>query len=130
MDLKGKNVFLSGGMTGYTHNNVAAFVTAHAILRELGAAHVYDPALAWLTQPREADERMTHEDYMVRCIRELTRKTYMGSGTFYDLLVQLPCWEFSDGAWLEMCTAEGCGIEVVELEALLLGEGDDGGHEL
>jgi len=121
MNLEGKNVFLSGGMSGYDHYNVEAFANAHAIVRELGAKCVYDPAFAWLMQPAADDAKLTHEDYMRKCLHELTRVAYCQSdGAFYDLLVSLPHWGKSEGAVTERSVAEACGIECVDLDELYL----------
>ena len=122
MNLEGKNVFLSGGMTGYDLYNVGAFAEAHAIVRELGAKCVYDPAFAWLMQPTADDAKLTHGDYMRKCLHELTRVAYCQSnGAFYDLLVSLPNWKESEGAFTERAVAQACGIECVDLDELCAG---------
>jgi hypothetical protein len=123
MNLEGKNVFLSGGMSGYEHYNVEAFANAHAIVHELGAKCVYDPAFAWLHEPLADGEKKTHEDYMLKCLHELTRPKYCGKeGAFYDLLVSLPHWGKSKGAMAERAAAEACGIPCVELDELYLAQ--------
>lgn len=107
IDVKGKNVFLSGPMEGVRNNNAAAFADAHAALKLAGAARVYDPALMWLDCEGEHD----HAHWMRRCLRELA----IGGGKpYYDLLVSLPGWETSDGAQVERIAARACGVTVCE----------------
>ncbi len=120
MNLHGKNVYLSGPMTGRENYNVKAFAAAHALVRELGAKSVYDPALAWLESDPSQDDKSTHSTYMLRSISQLTRPrcTYE-DGPYYDLLVALPDWEESGGALLEHACAENCGITCVELSDLM-----------
>ena len=119
MKLDGKRVFLSGPMTGHRHNNAAAFATAHAIVKELGAGFVYNPATAWLSQRKEWEEVKRHEDYMLDCVHELTRRDFRGK-PYYDLLVSLQDWHTSEGASHERDVAEHCGINVADLEALVM----------
>lgn len=121
MDLRGKRVFLSGPMTGLEHNNIAAFAVAHALAHESHAARVYNPAQMWANEPEGTYEDKTHEDYMLDCVNELTRRDYRGKPT-YDLLVSLPGWRESDGASHERDVAEHCGIPCVELDDLRIGE--------
>ena len=129
MNIKGKNVFLSGGMSGYEHYNIGSFANAHAIVRELGARCVYDPAFAWINQPLADDASLTHEDYMLRCLHELTRTKFCrDDGPFYDVLVSLPHWDRSDGAVLERAVAEACGIACVDLDRLGAEGSEDAGE--
>lgn len=119
MDLEGKRVFLSGPMTGREHFNVAAFATAHAIVKEHGARFVYNPAIQWLQERKEEAEGKTHEDYMLDCVNELTRRDFRNK-PYYDILVSLPDWYHSEGAAHERDVAEHCGIECIDLEALVV----------
>lgn len=118
MNLVGKNVFISGPMTGHEHYNVEQFVRAHAIAHELGAAHVYDPALVWLTTTLEDSSRKTHEDWMRKCVNELTRPLVGSDRPRYDMLVTLDGWRTSAGACLEVDVAERCGIHIVTIQEL------------
>ena len=119
IDVKGKRVFLSGPMTGRHCHNVVAFATAHARIKEAGAEWVFDPAVAYLRETREESERHDHDEYLRRCINELTRPRYgQKDGTVYDLFVSLPGWEESEGAATERAVAEACGIDVRELEGV------------
>lgn len=118
MDLKGKKVFLSGPMTGYPHYNVEAFAQAHAIVKEAGADFVYDPAYVWLKERADVAAGKEHEDYMLDCIHELTRRGFTGP-SYYDVLVSIGRWWESDGATKEREVAEACGIECVDLDAIV-----------
>lgn len=118
MDLQGKRVFLSGPMTGLEHNNAAAFAVAHAMCRTRGASFVYDPAYAWMRERPGEDGGRTHEDYMRRCLNELTRER-LGGGPYYDLVLQLDGWQDSAGASAEAAVARACGVRLLELVDLL-----------
>lgn len=108
--IKGKDVFLSGPMSGIRDYNVKAFAEAHARIRGLCPYHVYNPAIEYLLS--DVDAPCGHDYWMQRCIRELL------SGP-YDVLVQLPGWEESDGARLEAEVARACGVVVIPLDELL-----------
>lgn len=115
--VEGMTCFLSGPMTGIEHYNVCDFARAHAILKELGAKRVYNPALMWLQERNDISAERTHEDYMIDCLHELTRRDYTGKRT-YDVMVQLDGWSDSDGAWREYITASCSGVTCVELVGL------------
>lgn len=125
IDVRGKRVFISGPMTGKWHCNVAEFATAHARLKEAGAAYVFNPAIGYLCQRQEVAALKTHGDYMCDCIHELTDRRKRTQGweyvipMAYDLLVSLPGWEDSDGAATERAVAEACGIEVADLSEVI-----------
>lgn len=118
MDLKGRRVFLSGPMTGLPHHNVDEFAQAHSIVKEAGADVVYDPGYAWLYERADVAKGKTHEDYMLDCIHELTRRAYTGK-PYYDVLVSVGRWWESDGATKERDVAEACGIECVDVDTIL-----------
>ena len=109
MDLKGKNVYISGPITGKLLNNAPAFAEAHAMLREMGAAAVYNPTLRWL---RESVER-SHERYMLQCVSALSSE-YRGK-PFYDAIVLLDGFESSEGALVELSVAKALGIPSVKM---------------
>lgn len=111
--LEGKRVFLSGPMTGIEHNNVDSFALAHAICKEHGAAYVYNPAAAWLRETAEESAGKTHQDYLARTLRELTRIDWGDS--MYDYVVLLPGWAESEGARTEYEVARACGIKTIDL---------------
>lgn len=112
VDVSGKNVFISGPMTGYENYNERAFTTLHIRLKLLGAETVYNPILQWVCEPQRISEKRTHESYMLECVQEISRMRDDGS-PFYDMLVQLPGWRASEGARVEDVVAESCGIERV-----------------
>ena len=109
-----RRVFISGPMTGIEHYNAPEFARAHAICREQKSRCVYDPSWAWLS---EQGEEGPHEYYMRKCIAELVNNLYGFTG--YDVLLQLPGWEDSDGCRLERNVAIACGIEVMTLEQVI-----------
>ena len=127
MDLKGKNVYLSGPMTGREHYGVAELAEAHAALKEAGAAYVYDPAIRYLAKSQRKLAVMRHEDWMCDCLHELTEREKRDQCWVdllpmkYDLLVQLPGWEESDGAIEEFSVAKSCGIRVASIAEALDG---------
>ena len=119
--VKGKNVFLSGPMSGLPFYNVAAFAEAHAKMRNAGAVRVYDPAIEYLRSEARNDAKMSHAYWMRRCINELTSSDQTnifsdGGIAHYDVLVSLPGWEDSAGATLERNVALACGMRVYDLE--------------
>lgn len=117
IDIKGKNVFLCGPMTGLPNYNIAAFMEAHAELMKLGA-HVSNPALSWM---KSGCPERPHEEWMRRSLHELTEPKFSGSetGNHYDVLVLLPRWRESDGACTEVSVAGAIGVPMVELRELL-----------
>lgn len=125
MDLTGKNVYISGPMTGRAHYGVAEFALAHAALKEAGAEYVYNPAMRYLVKSQRKLAAMRHEDWMCDCIHELTERerrdqTWVEITPMkYDLLVQLPGWEESEGALEEFSVAKACGIKVASIEEAL-----------
>lgn len=112
MDPKGKNVYISGPITGRPLHNAPAFAEAHAMLREMGAREVYNPSLRWL---RESVER-SHEWYMLRCVNALSSEC--GGKPFYDAIVLLDGFEDSEGALVELSVAEAVGIDVLTVADL------------
>lgn len=120
-DIKGKNVFLSGPMSGRFAYNVDGFMDAHRRLNELGPERVFNPAYDWCTELSLGRKEKPHEFYMRRCVAELVS----GNGhdePFYDVLVSLPGWQDSAGATLERSVAMACGIAVCDLSEVV---GDD-----
>lgn len=109
MDLKGKNVYISGPITGRLLHNAPAFAEANAMLREMGAASVYNPSIRWL---RESVER-SHERYMLQCVNALSSEC--GGKPFYDAIVLLDGFEDSEGALVELSVAEALGIKAIKM---------------
>ena len=109
MDLKGKNVYISGPITGKLLHNAPAFAEAHAMLREIGADEIFNPVHIWYRSRLFS----THEQYMRKCLDELTK----GSGCFthYSAIVMLDGYEGSEGAKLELEVAEAIGIKAIKM---------------
>lgn len=116
MKVDGKNVFLSGPVTGRERDEVLAeFEEAEEICNESGAFNVYVPI-------NEVSADATHEQAMLECLHELT-SAYNASNDpsryvptpYYDVLVQLPGWKFSFGCITEATVAMMCGIPCIEL---------------
>ena len=103
-DLDGKRIYLSGAMTGLPDWNREAFQEAATYLRNQGA-RVFNPAF---NAPK--CEGKPHSVYMLRDLHELTE--HRDGRPYYDYLVQLPGWENSRGAQVELIVAKACGLEV------------------
>lgn len=114
VDVKHKNVFLCGPMTGCHAYNVAEFAWAHKKLLDAGAERVFDPAYEWYTSLDVGHERDAHDECMLRTISELTT-TKDGGKAFYDMVITLDGWQGSEGACTEVCVARACGIPVHDL---------------
>lgn len=112
VDVSGKNIFLSGPMTGIKNNNVAAFCDAQATLYQMGATNVYNPAYQWLQSECPTDK--PHEYWMIGCINELTSYDIFGRKPKYDMVLTLEGSEDSIGALTEKSVARACGIPVYE----------------
>lgn len=112
MKIKGLNVFISGPMSGIEHYNVGEFAKAHAICKEAGAEAIYDPAYEYL----HGRESASHKEWLRRCISTLTMASHVSYKPFYEVLVQLPGWEDSEGAKTEATVADACGIQRIALE--------------
>lgn len=98
-------VFLSGPITNEPYFNTQAFMEAAGAIRALG----FD-----VFNPREIDRGDTtlpREHYMRVCLRTLVNEC--------DVLVSLPRWSSSKGAWLERHVAEEMGKPVWNLAAFL-----------
>ncbi len=108
-DVKGKNVFISGPMTGIPHYNVEKFAAVHAELKEAGAKRIYDPAIEWLLNEYEDKG---HECYMRKSTR-LLADTRVGNKPVYDVVVVLDGWGNSKGARAEIEVAKACGVDVI-----------------
>ena len=120
MRIEGKSVFLSGPMSDDEETyHVADFALAHNKMKMLGALYVYDPAVRYLNQSRELDAVQSYEDCILKSINELTRYVFTNDGRMldrkYDLVVQLPGWEDSNGALIEYKVATECDIPCIRL---------------
>jgi hypothetical protein len=112
------NVFVSGPMTGRANYNERKFIQAQIKLRGLGAEHIYNPIMAWLSEPSRIADGRDHESYMTECLHELTRTRDDGM-PFYDVVVQLDGWKKSLGAKAEYIVAESCGIPCVSISDIV-----------
>lgn len=118
-DFTGKRVFVSGPMTGKPDWNRAAFADAECMLRKAGAREVFNPA----ADAPIGEDSHTHEHWMLRTLRELTRMVYCYSDdgnnrSHWDCVLMLQCWIRSEGARVERDVAIACGVDVVELDGL------------
>jgi nucleoside 2-deoxyribosyltransferase len=118
---EGKRVYLSGPMSAFGAEgdwNRESFDDAEEFCLRNGANGVYNPGnLA----PFAGEEPLRNEQYMVRCINELSKNDWKCGEWFvpyYDIILMLPGFEDSDGAMVELAVAEACGIEVVVLEEM------------
>ena len=109
-DFKNKRVYLSGAMTGMQDWNREIFQEAANYIRSQGASHVFNPAFS---APLDVSKAKRHEAYMLKDLHELTE--HMDGRPYYDVLAQLPGWDKSPGAQVEMVVAKACGIEVVSV---------------
>lgn len=131
MNLTGKNVYLSGPISGMDDANVDEFAVAQYRLKMAGARYVYNPTGRLLSMREEKRVNMTHDQWMLDCIHELTNREkrdqlwHVLVPRKYDLLVQLDGWELSDGATDEYAVARACGIPCVSLREALRGADDD-----
>lgn len=110
MNLKDKNVFLSGPITGHDSYK-EEFAKAKRVCERAGAASVFSPATAWGHSDHDA------EWYMIRDLHRLTE--CIGNRPFFDAVVQLPGWQESVGASVEFSVATSCGIPLIQLEEVV-----------
>lgn len=100
--LKGEDVYIAGPMTGRADWNIEAFAECERVLREAGAATVFNPAT------RDSIERY-------EC-GEVSRTELMHIDMFNLLqstaLVLLPGYSSSPGARVEFLVAAECGLRI------------------
>ena len=116
--VKGKNVFLSGPITGKPDRNAAQFAVAEVQMYGRGAEDVFDPAMKF------ARADWTQREYMAACLEELCYMSepasacgrHIGPKPYYGILVSLPGWQDSEGASIERQVAQAIGMEVCDLE--------------
>ncbi len=111
--VEGARIFLSGPMTGLPDLNRDAFAEAEAWCMAHGADFCFNPTTAWGHSDRP------REWYVLRDLHRLTEPGD-GAGPLFTLVVRLPGWERSDGAWRESTVADDCGIACVDFETLRL----------
>lgn len=106
IDLDGKQVFLSGPVTGYDRGRtVARFAAATIKCYEAGAAYVFNPVDA-------VKPSTPHEVAMCRCLNELSMWDFDRESPYYDCILQLDGWEDSEGSRTECAVAQACGIPI------------------
>ena len=109
--VEGKNVFLSGPMTGLPHWNRKAFMRADKLIKTFDAAYIYNPA-----KHIKELEGFSHG----MCMRvSLQNLCSLKNPLVYDVLVSLPGWENSVGARIEREVAKACGMEVCNIEDVI-----------
>lgn len=110
-DFKGKNVYLSGRITGRDRAEVEQeFKNAAEYVVCLGANYVFNPTA-------EIVPTCGHELAMRFCLRQLCRSKVLVNGQadpYFDVILMLPKWEYSPGACLEASVARAVGIEIVK----------------
>lgn len=111
--VEGKNVFLSGPMTGLQDWNRKAFMRADKSVEMFGAAYIYNPA-----EHIEELEGFSHGMCMRVSLQRLCSICH-GNPFIYGVLVSLPGWENSSGACLERTVAKACGMEVCNIEDVI-----------
>lgn len=96
--IEGKNVYLSGPITG-KKNYKGLFAFTEELVKLCDALRIYNPA-------SDIPDSLDYEDAMKRCVAALVE---------YDTIVMLPGWHTSKGARLERDVALACGINIVDL---------------
>lgn len=118
-DRQSRTVYVAGPMNGLTGWNQDAFMSAAADLQ----AHGYETIVPHDLAPREHDGpcpvvygtgNAGHDSgcYLRACVAAVAMRA--------DLVVTLPGWQASKGARLEVSTARGLRIPVVELRTALV----------
>lgn len=108
------NLYLSGPMSGLPGANHVNFNDAAKRLRDRGH-FVFNPA--------EIDGGSKYRPrafYMLACLNELTRIKDDEDVPFYNFVVQLPDWDRSVGAQLEMQVACELGISLRTIQRFLI----------
>lgn len=106
-------------VSGPADTTDAARAEARAWLRSHGTAHVTMPN-------RLVDGSLSPDQQMRERIHELTKRDYSAKDgglvrrPWYDLVVTLDGWKFSDVCNLEVDVARACGIEVISFNKLRL----------
>jgi len=109
-DISGCNVYLSGVVSGATKEELhRSFGVAEGVC-EWNGASVFNPV-------RCIPKTYSHEQAMLRCINELSMFDWENTEPkpFYDFLIQLDGWRYSEGAVLEGRVADALGIEVISI---------------
>lgn len=113
-DIKDCNVYLSGPVSGCTRDELHnTFGVAAKVCEYNGAKNVFNPPFA-------VPKTYTHELAMLRCINELSMFDWeqVEPKPFYDFLIQLDCWRYSEGAILEAKVADALGIQIISIHEM------------
>lgn len=109
--LKGKNVYLSGPITGVKGYKYP-FVFMEKVLHKVSDGMVFNPAT-------EIPSDSSYEAAMATCMQALSLRVRDGEDEpyypMYEVMILLPGWTKSQGAQIENRVAEACGIEVIEM---------------
>lgn len=109
--LKGKNVYLSGPITGVKGYKYP-FIFVEKILNKLSDGMVFNPAT-------EIPSDSPYEAAMATCLQALSLRVRDGEDEpyypMYEVMILLPGWTKSKGAQIENRVAVACGIEVIDM---------------
>ena len=109
--LKGKNVYLSGPITGVKGYKYP-FIFMEKVLNKTIDGMVFNPAT-------EIPSNTPYEVAMATCMQALSLRIRDGEDEpyypMYGVMILLPGWPKSKGAQIENRVAEACGIEVVDM---------------
>ena len=109
--LKGKNVYLSGPITGVKDYR-CPFVFMEKVLNKVSDGMVFNPAT-------EIPSDSPYEAAMATCLQALSLRVRDGEDEpyypMYGVMILLPGWTKSKGAQIENRVAEACGIEVIDM---------------
>lgn len=109
--LKGKNVYLSGPITGVKGYR-CPFVFMEKVLHKVSDGMVFNPAT-------EIPSNSPYEAAMATCLQALSLRVRDGEDEpyypMYGVMILLPGWTKSKGAQIENRVAEACGIEVIDM---------------
>ena len=109
-DINGCNVYLSGPVTGVPRDEIINTFGVAQNVCEMNGATVFNPT-------RHVPKNFNHELAMLYCLDELTMFDWEAEKVkpFYDFLIQLDNWKWSEGAVIEKVVAEACGIGVISI---------------
>lgn len=109
--LKGRNVYLSGPITGVKGYKYP-FIFMEKVLSRVDDGMVFNPAT-------EIPSDTSYEAAMATCLQALSLRVQDGEDEpyypMYEVMILLPGWTKSKGAQIENRVAEACGIVVVDM---------------
>ena len=111
--LKGKNVYLSGPITGVKGYKYP-FIFMEKVLHKVSDGMIFNPAT-------EIPSDTSYEAAMATCLQALSLRVRDDEDEpyypMYEVMILLPGWTKSKGAQIENRVAEACGIEVIDMES-------------